>query len=98
MSDGEHRRCLRKFHDVSFGDCSQMEKLVQEMQQPKSGVPVRSQKTFLTFIPSVFTGKIEFTSPTSPHSSFITRSTFHLYSFIWRHVGDTSSAGYIFGK
>ncbi|CAG5133050.1 unnamed protein product [Candidula unifasciata] len=33
-----------------------MEKLVQEMQQSKSGVPVRSQKTFLTFIPSVFTG------------------------------------------
>ncbi|KAK7004343.1 regulator of G-protein signaling 7 [Biomphalaria glabrata] len=35
-----------------------MEKLVQEMQLSKSGVPVRSQKTFpfLTFIPSVFTG------------------------------------------
>jgi hypothetical protein len=34
-----------------------MEKLIQEMQQAKTGVPVKSQKTFLTLIPSVFTGK-----------------------------------------
>ncbi|KAK7508075.1 hypothetical protein BaRGS_00001040 [Batillaria attramentaria] len=34
-----------------------MEKLIQQMQHPKSGVPVKSQKTFLTMIPSVFTGE-----------------------------------------
>ncbi|GFN81928.1 regulator of G-protein signaling 7 [Plakobranchus ocellatus] len=33
-----------------------MEKLVQDMQQSETGVPVRSQKTFRTFITSVFTG------------------------------------------
>ncbi|XP_065202227.1 regulator of G-protein signaling 7 isoform X2 [Planococcus citri] len=33
-----------------------MEGLVQEMQDPDTGVPVRSQKQFLTSIPSAFTG------------------------------------------
>lgn len=35
----------------------QMESLVQEMQDPDTGVPVRSQKQFLTSIPAAFTGK-----------------------------------------
>jgi regulator of G-protein signaling len=34
----------------------QMESLVKEMQDPESGVPVRSQKIFLTSIPSAFMG------------------------------------------
>ncbi|XP_025106028.1 regulator of G-protein signaling 7-like isoform X3 [Pomacea canaliculata] len=33
-----------------------MERLIQKMQHAKDGVPVKSQKTFLTIIPSVFTG------------------------------------------
>ncbi|XP_076243483.1 uncharacterized protein LOC143184849 isoform X2 [Calliopsis andreniformis] len=33
-----------------------MEGLVREMQDPKSGVPVRSQKQFLTSVPSAFMG------------------------------------------
>jgi regulator of G-protein signaling len=35
----------------------QMEGLVREMQDPETGVPVRSQKLFLTSIPSAFSGK-----------------------------------------
>ncbi|XP_063531517.1 regulator of G-protein signaling 9 isoform X2 [Cydia strobilella] len=31
-----------------------MESLIKEMQDPESGVPVRSQKLFLTYIPSAF--------------------------------------------
>lgn len=34
-----------------------MEQLVREMQDPEMGVPVRSQKLFLTSIPSAFMGK-----------------------------------------
>lgn len=34
-----------------------MEGLVREMQDPENGVPVRSQKLFLTSIPSAFMGK-----------------------------------------
>ena len=34
----------------------QMEKLIQEMQHPELGVPVRSQKLFLTSIPCAFVG------------------------------------------
>lgn len=34
-----------------------MEGLVREMQDPETGVPVRSQKLFLTSIPSAFMGK-----------------------------------------
>lgn len=34
-----------------------MEGLVREMQDPESGVPVRSQKQFLTSIPSAFMGE-----------------------------------------
>lgn len=34
----------------------QMEKLIQEMQHPDLGVPLRSQKLFLTSIPSAFVG------------------------------------------
>lgn len=34
-----------------------MEGLVREMQDPKNGVPVRSQKQFLTSIPSAFMGE-----------------------------------------
>ncbi|XP_063359398.1 regulator of G-protein signaling 9 [Cydia amplana] len=33
-----------------------MESLIKEMQDPESGVPVRSQKLFLTYIPSAFMG------------------------------------------
>lgn len=36
---------------------AQMEGLVREMQDPESGVPVRSQKQFLTSIPSAFMGE-----------------------------------------
>ncbi|XP_071450480.1 regulator of G-protein signaling 7 [Hetaerina americana] len=35
---------------------SKMEALVREMQDPETGVPVRSQKVFLTSIPSAFMG------------------------------------------
>lgn len=35
-----------------------MENLVREMQDPELGVPVRSQKLFLTSIPSAFMGKL----------------------------------------
>lgn len=35
----------------------QMERLVTEMQHDEIGVPVRSQKLFLTSIPSAFMGK-----------------------------------------
>lgn len=35
----------------------QMESLIKEMQDPETGVPVKSQKLFLSFIPSAFTGK-----------------------------------------
>ena len=35
----------------------QMEGLVREMQDPENGVPVRSQKLFLTSIPSAFMGQ-----------------------------------------
>lgn len=35
----------------------QMERLVTEMQHEEIGVPVRSQKLFLTSIPSAFMGK-----------------------------------------
>lgn len=41
-----------------FGCSIQMEALVKEMQDPENGVPVRSQKLFLTSIPSAFMGKI----------------------------------------
>jgi len=34
-----------------------MEGLVREMQDPENGVPVRSQKLFLTSIPAAFMGK-----------------------------------------
>ena len=33
---------------------------MQEMQDPDTGVPVRSQKQFLTSIPSAFTGKLKY--------------------------------------
>ncbi|XP_064478740.1 regulator of G-protein signaling 7-like isoform X2 [Ornithodoros turicata] len=35
---------------------AKMEKLIREMQHPESGVPVRSQKLFLTSIPCAFLG------------------------------------------
>ncbi|XP_076335552.1 regulator of G-protein signaling 9-like [Tachypleus tridentatus] len=34
---------------------SKMEQLIREMQHPETGVPVRSQKQFLTSIPCAFT-------------------------------------------
>lgn len=33
-----------------------MESLIKEMQDPETGVPVRSQKLFLSVIPSAFMG------------------------------------------
>lgn len=36
-----------------------MEGLVREMQDPENGVPVRSQKQFLTSIPSAFMGECQ---------------------------------------
>lgn len=33
-----------------------MENLIKEMQDPETGVPVRSQKVFLTSIPAAFAG------------------------------------------
>ena len=33
-----------------------MENLIKEMQDPEHGVPVRSQKMFLTSIPAAFAG------------------------------------------
>ena len=35
----------------------QMEALVREMQDPETGIPIRSQKLFLTSIPSAFMGE-----------------------------------------
>lgn len=40
-----------------------MEFLVREMQDVETGVPVRSQKLFLTSIPSAFMGNLFYTSP-----------------------------------
>lgn len=37
-----------------------MESLIREMQDPDTGVPVKSQKLFLTVIPSAFMGKLYF--------------------------------------
>lgn len=34
-----------------------MEKIIKEMQNPDTGIPVRCQKNFLTTIPCAFTGK-----------------------------------------
>jgi hypothetical protein len=34
-----------------------MEQLVKSMQHPQTGVPVKSQKLFLTTVPSAFTGE-----------------------------------------
>lgn len=34
-----------------------MESLIKEMQDPETGVPVRSQKLFLSVIPSAFMGE-----------------------------------------
>ena len=34
-----------------------MERIIQEMQDPEAGVPVRSLKNFLTTVPSAFTGE-----------------------------------------
>ena len=34
-----------------------MENIVKAMQHPQTGVPVRSQKLFLTTIPNAFTGQ-----------------------------------------
>jgi hypothetical protein len=48
----------------------QMEGLVREMQDPETGVPVRSQKLFLTSIPSAFSGKWH----RSPLALFLPRS------------------------
>ena len=36
---------------------SQMEKLIHQMQDEKSGVPIRTVKSFMSKIPSVFTGE-----------------------------------------
>jgi len=33
-----------------------MESIIKEMQDPEHGVPVRSQKVFLTSIPAAFAG------------------------------------------
>lgn len=33
-----------------------MERIVKAMQHPSAGVPVRSQKLFLTTVPNAFTG------------------------------------------
>ena len=34
-----------------------MEKLIHQMQDEKSGVPIRTVKSFMSKIPSVFTGE-----------------------------------------
>lgn len=34
-----------------------MESLIKEMQEPETGVPVRIQKLFLSYIPAAFMGK-----------------------------------------
>ena len=45
---------LRLFMFLFF---SQMEKLIHQMQDEKSGVPIRTVKSFMSKIPSVFTGE-----------------------------------------
>ena len=52
-------RCKVSFYNSPApGVClRQMESLVREMQSSETGVPVRSQKLFLTTIPSAFTGE-----------------------------------------
>lgn len=42
---------------VVFFFFSQMEKLIHQMQDEKSGVPIRTVKSFMSKIPSVFTGE-----------------------------------------
>lgn len=36
--------------------CSKMQKIIQQMQDEKNGVPIRTVKSFMSRIPSVFTG------------------------------------------
>nr|CAH0111921.1 unnamed protein product [Daphnia galeata] len=47
---------LEAEEDSSANDLSSSTSLVREMQDPENGVPVRSQKLFLTSIPSAFMG------------------------------------------
>lgn len=44
--------CTQQPHNISF----QMEKIVEKMQDETTGVPVRTVKSFMSKIPSVFTG------------------------------------------
>ncbi|MPC82623.1 Regulator of G-protein signaling 7 [Portunus trituberculatus] len=41
---------------VKRRDHAEMEKIVEQMQHEETGVPVRTVKSFMTKIPSVFTG------------------------------------------
>ena len=45
------------FYDIHLSFFSQMEKLIHQMQDEKSGVPIRTVKSFMSKIPSVFTGE-----------------------------------------
>lgn len=47
--------------NVSFSLFVQMEDVIARMQDEKNGIPIRTVKSFLSKIPSVFSGK----SPTS---------------------------------
>lgn len=51
------------FHSLSFPLLSptipvQMEEVIARMQDEKNGIPIRTVKSFLTKIPSVFSGKV----------------------------------------
>lgn len=34
-----------------------MEQMIREMQHPNDGIPTKSQKVFLSYVPCAFTGK-----------------------------------------
>lgn len=46
--------------EINFNVVLQMESLIKEMQDVDTGVPVKSQKLFLSIIPSAFMGKLYF--------------------------------------
>ncbi|XP_068215021.1 uncharacterized protein [Palaemon carinicauda] len=54
-SEGSGRLFQKRLH-VNSSHPQKMEALVREMQDPETGVPIRSQKLFLTSIPSAFMG------------------------------------------
>lgn len=54
----------------------QMEEVIARMQDEKNGIPIRTVKSFLTKIPSVFSGKASVAALLLPPSSVLADSLF----------------------